>query len=155
MKVIEGKLIGNGKKFAIIQSRFNEFIGDGLLKAAYDCLLKHGVNENSIDIIKVPGAFEIPLTADRLASKKKYDSIICLGVIIRGATPHFEYVCKAVVDGVTQLNMLIDVPVIFGVLTVDSQQQAEERIGGVHGHKGEEAAMTALKMIVLNLSLKK
>lgn len=146
MKVIEGKLIGNGKKFAIIQSRFNEFIGDGLLKAACDCLLKHGVNENSIDIIKVPGAFEIPLTADRLASKKKYDSIICLGVIIRGATPHFEYVSSAVSSGISQVSQKYSLPVIFGVLTTDTIEQAIERAGTKAGNKGWDSALVALEM---------
>src|SRR5574338_801035 len=99
MKPIEGKLMGTGKKFAIIQSKFNDFIGEGLLKATNDCLVKHGVNENNIDIIKVPGAFELASTADRLAAKKKYDAIICLGVIIRGATPHFDFVASATSNG--------------------------------------------------------
>ncbi len=146
MKAIEGKLIGSGKKFAIIFSRFNEFIGDGLLKAANDCLLKHGVNENNIDIIKVPGAFEIPVTADRLASKKKYDAIICLGVIIRGATPHFEYVASAASNGISQVSQKYSLPVIFGVLTTDTIEQAIERAGTKAGNKGWDSALTALEM---------
>ena len=146
MKAIEGKLIGSGKKFAIIFSRFNEFVGDGLLKAANDCLLKHGVNENSIDIIKVPGAFEIPVTADRLASKKKYDAIICLGVIIRGATPHFEYVASAASNGISQVSQKYSLPVIFGVLTTDTIEQAIERAGTKSGNKGWDSAITALEM---------
>ena len=146
MKAIEGKLIGSGKKFAIIFSRFNEFVGDGLLKAANDCLLKHGVNENSIDIIKVPGAFEIPVTADRLASKKKYDAIICLGVIIRGATPHFEYVASAASNGISQVSQKYSLPVIFGVLTTDTIEQAIERAGTKAGNKGWDSALTALEM---------
>jgi len=146
MKAIEGKLIGSGKKFAIIFSRFNEFVGDGLLKAANDCLLKHGVNENSIDIIKVPGAFEIPVTADRLASKKKYDAIICLGVIIRGATPHFEYVSSAASNGISQVSQKYSLPVIFGVLTTDTIEQAIERAGTKAGNKGWDSALTALEM---------
>lgn len=146
MKAIEGKLIGSGKKFAIIFSRFNEFIGDGLLKAASDCLVKHGVNENSIDVIKVPGAFEIPLTADRLASKKKYDAIICLGVIIRGATPHFEYVSSAASNGISQVSQKYSLPVIFGVLTTDTIEQAIERAGTKAGNKGWDSALTALEM---------
>lgn len=146
MKAIEGKLIGTGKKFAIIFSRFNEFVGDGLLKAANDCLLKHGVNENSIDIIKVPGAFEIPVTADRLASKKKYDAIICLGVIIRGATPHFEYVSSAASNGISQVSLKYSLPVIFGVLTTDTIEQAIERAGTKAGNKGWDSALTALEM---------
>lgn len=146
MKAIEGKLIGSGKKFAIIFSRFNEFVGDGLLKAANDCLLKHGVNENSIDIIKVPGAFEIPVTADRLASKKKYDAIICLGVIIRGATPHFEYVASSASNGISQVSQKYSLPVIFGVLTTDTIEQAIERAGTKSGNKGWDSALTALEM---------
>jgi len=146
MKAIEGKLIGSGKKVAIIFSRFNEFVGDGLLKAANDCLLKHGVNENSIDIIKVPGAFEIPVTADRLASKKKYDAIICLGVIIRGATPHFEYVSSAASNGISQVSQKYSLPVIFGVLTTDTIEQAIERAGTKAGNKGWDSALTALEM---------
>ena len=146
MKAMEGKLIGSGKKFAIIFSRFNEFIGDGLLKAASDCLVKHGVNENSIDVIKVPGAFEIPITADRLASKKKYDAIICLGVIIRGATPHFEYVSSATSNGISQVSQRYSLPVIFGVLTTDTIEQAIERAGTKAGNKGWDSALAALEM---------
>ena len=146
MKAIEGKLIGTGKKFAIIFSRFNEFVGDGLLKSANDCLLKHGVSENSIDIFKVPGAFEIPVTADRLASKKKYDAIICLGVIIRGATPHFEYVASAASNGISQVSQKYLLPVIFGVLTTDTIEQAIERAGTKAGNKGWDSALTALEM---------
>ena len=146
MKAIEGKLIGTGKKFAIIFSRFNEFVGEGLLKAANDCLIKHGVNENSIDIIKVPGAFEIPVTADRLASKKKYDAIICLGVIIRGATPHFDYVASAASNGISQVSQKYSLPVIFGVLTTDTIEQAIERAGTKSGNKGWDSAITALEM---------
>ena len=146
MKAIEGKLIGTGKKFAIIFSRFNEFVGEGLLKGANDCLIKHGVNENSIDIIKVPGAFEIPVTADRLASKKKYDAIICLGVIIRGATPHFEYVASAASNGISQVSQKYSLPVIFGVLTTDTIEQAIERAGTKSGNKGWDSTITALEM---------
>ncbi len=146
MKAIEGKLIGSGKKFAIIFSRFNEFIGDGLLKAANDCLVKHGVNDNSIDVIKVPGAFEIPVTADRIASKKKYDAIICLGVIIRGATPHFEYIAAAASNGVSQVSQKYSLPVIFGVLTTNTIEQAIERAGTKAGNKGWDSALTALEM---------
>lgn len=146
MKAIEGKLIGSGKKVAIIFSRFNEFIGEGLLKAANDCLVKHGVNENSIDVIKVPGAFEIPVTADRLASKKKYDAIICLGVIIRGATPHFEYVASVTSTGISQVSQKYSLPVIFGVLTTDTIEQAIERAGTKSGNKGWDSAQTAIEM---------
>jgi 6,7-dimethyl-8-ribityllumazine synthase len=146
MKPIEGKLIGTGKKFAIIQSKFNDFIGEGLLKAANDCLVKHGVNENNIDIIKVPGAFELASTADRLAAKKKYDAIICLGVIIRGATPHFDFVASATSNGISQVAQKHSLPVIFGVLTTDTIEQAIERAGTKSGNKGWDAALAALEM---------
>lgn len=146
MKTIEGKIIGTGKKFAIIFSRFNEFVGESLLKAANDCLLKHGVNENNIDVIKVPGAFEIAATADRLASKKKYDAIICLGVIIRGATPHFEYVASATSNGISQVSQKYSLPIILGVLTTDTIEQAIERAGTKAGNKGWDSALTAIEM---------
>ncbi|MDP2363242.1 MAG: 6,7-dimethyl-8-ribityllumazine synthase [Ignavibacteria bacterium] len=146
MKTIEGKLIGTGKKFAIVLSRFNEFIGESLLKAANDCLLKHGVAETNIDIIKVPGAFEIPVTADRLASKKKYDAVICLGVIIRGATPHFDYVASVTSNGISQVAQKYSVPVIFGVLTTDTIEQAIERAGTKAGNKGWDSSLAALEM---------
>lgn len=146
MKPIEGKLIGTGKKIAIIQSKFNDFIGEGLLKAANDCLLKHGVNENNIDIIKVPGAFELASTADRLAAKKKYDAIICLGVIIRGATPHFDFVASAASTGISQVSQKHSLPVIFGVLTTDTIEQAIERAGTKSGNKGWDSALAALEM---------
>ncbi len=142
----EGKLIGTGKKFAIVFSRFNEFVGDSLLKSATDCLLKHGVTETNIDIIKVPGAFEIPVTADRLASKKKHDAIICLGVIIRGATPHFDYVASVTSNGISQVAQKYSVPVIFGVLTTETIEQAIERAGSKAGNKGWDSALAALEM---------
>ena len=145
-KATEGKLIGSGKKFAIILSRFNEFIGESLLKSANDCLIKHGVNENSIDVIKVPGAFEIPAAADRLAAKKKYDAIICVGAIIRGATPHFDYVASAASNGISQVSLKYSLPVIFGVLTTDTIEQAIERAGTKAGNKGWDSALTALEM---------
>ena len=146
MKSIEGKLVGSGKKFAIIFSRFNEFVGEALLKASYDCLLKHGVIETNIDVVKVPGAFEIPATADRLASKKKYDAIICLGAIIKGATPHFEYVSSATSNGISQVSQKYSLPIIFGVLTTDTIEQAIERAGTKSGNKGWDAALAALEM---------
>jgi 6,7-dimethyl-8-ribityllumazine synthase len=145
-KAIEGKLIGSGKKIAIVLSRFNDFIGDSLLKSAFDCLIKHGVNENSIDVVKVPGAFELPVTADRLASKKKYDAIICLGAIIRGATPHFDFVASAASSGILNVSQKYSLPVIFGVLTTDTIEQAIERAGTKAGNKGWDSALTALEM---------
>ena len=146
MKTIEGKLVGSGKKIAIVFSRFNEFVGESLLKAAYDCLLKHGVIETNIDVVKVPGAFELPATADRLASKKKYDAIICLGAIIKGATPHFDYVSSATSSGISQVSQKYSLPVIFGVLTTDTIEQAIERAGTKSGNKGWDAALAALEM---------
>lgn len=153
MKEIAGKLVASQKKFAIIYSRFNEFVGEGLLKSACDCLKKHGVKEENFDIIKVPGAFEIPVTADKLASKRKYDAIICLGVIIRGATAHFEYVSSACSNGISQVALKYSVPVIFGVLTTDTIEQAIERAGSKAGNKGWDAALTAIEMADLFASL--
>lgn len=153
MKTIEGKLSAANKKFAIVFSRFNEFVGEELLKSAYDCLLKHEAREENIDVIKVPGAFEIPVTADKLASRKKYNAIICLGVIIRGATPHFEYVSSAASSGILQTSLKYSVPVIFGVLTTDTIEQAIERAGTKAGNKGWDAALTAIEMADLFKSL--
>lgn len=146
IKTIEGKLSGNGKRFAIVYSRFNEFIGEGLLKSAIDCLVKHNVAESNIEVVKVPGAFEIPAAADRLAAKKKFDAIICLGVIIRGATPHFEYVASSASSGIQQVSVKHSLPVIFGVLTTDTIEQAIERAGTKAGNKGWDSALTALEM---------
>lgn len=146
MKIIEGKYAAAGKKFAIILSRFNEYIGDSLLKGAVDCFEKHGVSQDSIDVIKVPGAFEIPVTADKLAASKKYSAIVCLGVVIRGATPHFEYVASAASNGIAQVGLKHSLPIIFGVLTTDTIEQAIERAGTKAGNKGWDAALTALEM---------
>lgn len=146
MKFIEGKIIGSQKKFAIVFSRFNEFVGEALLNSAIDCLKKHGVKDENVEIYKVPGAFEIPVTADKLASKNKYDAIICLGVIIRGATPHFEYVSSACSNGISQVAIKNSLPVIFGVLTTDTIEQAIERAGTKAGNKGWDAALTAIEM---------
>ncbi len=153
MKVIEGKYTAPQKKFAIVFSRFNEFVGESLLTSAYDCLKKHGVKEENIDVFKVPGAFEIPVTADKLASKHKYDAIICLGVIIRGATAHFEYVSSACSNGISQVSLKYSLPVIFGVLTTDTIEQAIERAGSKAGNKGWDSALTAIEMADLFNSL--
>lgn len=153
MKINEGKLSGTGKTFAIVFSRFNEYIGEGLLKGSMECLLKHGVRAENIETFKVPGAFEIPSTAERLASKKKFDAIICLGVIIRGATAHFEYVSSAVSSGISQVSLKHSLPVIFGVLTTDTIEQAIERAGSKAGNKGWDAALTAIEMADLFKSL--
>lgn len=146
MNIIEGQLIAEGLRFSIIVGRFNEFIGSKLLGGAIDSLKRHGVEESAIDIVWVPGAFEIPLVAKKLAQSKKYDGVICLGAVIRGATPHFDYVSAEVTKGIASVSMDTEVPVIFGVLTTDSIEQAIERAGTKAGNKGSEAAVTAIEM---------
>ena len=146
MNLIEGKISAANYKFAIIQSRFNDFITDKLLEASIDCLRRHNCEERNITVIKVPGAFEIPVTADRIASQKKYDAIICLGAVIRGATPHFEYIASSVSNGVAQTALKYSVPIIFGVLTTDTVEQAIERAGTKAGNKGWDAALSAIEM---------
>jgi 6,7-dimethyl-8-ribityllumazine synthase len=146
MKMYEGKLIAQGLKFGIIVGRFNEFIGGKLLSGALDALKRHGVEEDSIEISWVPGAFEIPLVAKKMAKSKKYDGVICLGAVIRGATPHFDYVSSEVTKGIASVSLETEVPVIFGVLTTDSIEQAIERAGTKAGNKGYEAAVTAIEM---------
>ncbi|WP_053954821.1 6,7-dimethyl-8-ribityllumazine synthase [Inediibacterium massiliense] len=146
MKIYEGKLIAKELKFAVIIGRFNEFIGSKLLSGALDALKRHGANESDIEIIWVPGAFEIPLVAKKLAKSQKYDGIICLGAVIRGATPHFDYVSSEVTKGVALVGLETEVPVVFGVLTTDTIEQAIERAGTKAGNKGYDAAMTAIEM---------
>lgn len=146
MKIIEGKYSASGKKFAIILSRFNDYISEHLLRGAIDCFEKHGVTKDNLDVVKVPGAFEIPVTADKLASTKKYSAIVCLGVIIRGATPHFDFVASAASNGIAQVGIKHSLPVIFGVLTTDTIEQVIERAGTKAGNKGWDAALTALEM---------
>ncbi|MFZ5966718.1 MAG: 6,7-dimethyl-8-ribityllumazine synthase [Bacillota bacterium] len=146
MKIYEGKLIAQGLKFGIIVGRFNEFIGGKLLSGALDGLKRHGVEEKDIEISWVPGAFEIPLVAKKMAKSKKYDAVICLGAVIRGATPHFDYVSSEVSKGVAHVSLDTEVPVIFGVLTTDTIEQAIERAGTKAGNKGYEAAVTAIEM---------
>jgi 6,7-dimethyl-8-ribityllumazine synthase len=141
-------------RFAIVQSRFNEKICERLLAAALSCLREHGYDESNIPVIKVPGAFEIPLIAEKLASQKKYDAIICLGAVIKGETAHFEYISKAVTDGILQVSLKYGIPVIFGVLTAYDERQAEERSGEKESNKGWEAAETAIEMATLIASLK-
>ena len=146
MKIIEGKLGENNYRFAIIVSRFNEFISAKLLDGAKDCLNKHSISEENIDVIKVPGAFEIPLAAEKIASTKKYNAIICLGAVIRGATPHFDHVANAASSGIQQVALKHSIPVSFGVLTTDTIEQAIERSGSKSGNKGWDAALTAIEM---------
>ena len=145
-KVIEGKLLGEGKKFAIIVSRFNDFITDKLVGGALDALVRSGANADDVQIIKVPGAFEIPLAAKKIAQKKQVDAVVCLGAVIRGATPHFDYVSAEVTKGIAVVSMETEVPVIFGIITADTIEQAIERAGTKSGNKGWSAAMSAVEM---------
>ena len=154
VKVIQGELIAKGKKFGIVASRFNDFITKKLFEAAEDTLLRHGVKENDIEVAWVPGAFEIPLVAGKMAKLKKYDAIICLGAVIRGATPHFDYVASEVSKGIAQVNLETGVPVIFGVITSDSIEQAIERAGTKSGNKGKDAALSAIEMVNLMTNIK-
>lgn len=146
MKTFEGKLISEGLKFAIVVGRFNEFIGSKLLSGAIDGLERHGSKEEDIEIIWVPGAFEIPLVAKKLAKTNKYDAVICLGAVIRGSTPHFDYVSSEVSKGIANASLDTEIPIIFGVLTTDNIEQAIERAGTKSGNKGYDAAITAIEM---------
>jgi len=145
-KILEGKLIAEGKKFGIITSRFNDFITEKLLSGALDALLRSGAKDEDIEIVKVPGAFEIPLLAKKMANKRKYNAVICLGAVIRGSTPHFDYVCAEVSKGIAAVSMDSEIPVIFGILTTDSIEQAIERAGTKAGNKGWSAAIAAVEM---------
>ncbi|MEO0129257.1 MAG: 6,7-dimethyl-8-ribityllumazine synthase [candidate division WOR-3 bacterium] len=150
MKEIKGKLIGAGKKFAIVVSRFNEFISRKLVDGAIDCLLRHNVNENDIKVYWVPGSFEIPGLVRRLKNKtKNLDCIICLGAVIRGDTPHFDYIASEVTKGIAQLNLESGPPVVYGIITADTTDQAIERAGTKMGNKGWDAALTGLELVNL------
>jgi len=146
MSVFEGDLIGSGLKVGIVVSRFNELLSSRLLGGALDALGRHGIPEDIVDVAWVPGAFEIPLVAMKMAASKKYDAVIALGVIIRGATPHFEYVASEVSKGVAHASLKTGVPVMFGVVTADSIEQAVERSGTKHGNKGWDVAVGAIEM---------
>lgn len=146
MKIYEGNLIGSDLNIGIIVGRFNDFISSKLLSGALDGLKRHGVDEDNIEIVYVPGAFEIPLVAKKMASKDKYDAVICLGAVIRGSTPHFEYVSSEVAKGIANVSLQSGCPVIFGVLTTDSIEQAIERAGTKAGNKGYDAAISAIEM---------
>ena len=148
-EIIEGQLDAKGYRFAIIVSRFNSFISERLLEGALDALARHGGATENLPVIKVPGAFEIPLTAQSLAASGQYDAVICLGAVIRGGTPHFEYVSAEVTKGIAQVSLDSGVPIAFGVLTTDSVEQAIERAGSKAGNKGVEAAMSAMEMVNL------
>jgi 6,7-dimethyl-8-ribityllumazine synthase len=146
MKVFEGKLLAKGLRFGIVISRFNDFIGERLLGGALDALNRHGADEESIDVFKVPGAFEIPLIAKKAAESGKYDAVICLGAVIRGGTPHFDYVAAEVSKGIANVSIEAGVPISFGVLTTDTLEQAIERAGAKSGNKGWDAAFAAVEM---------
>jgi len=144
--IIEAKLLAEGKRFGLVASRFNDFITDRLVDGAIDALVRTGAQDADIDIVKVPGAFEIPLAAKKLSQKGTYDAIVCLGAVIRGATPHFEYVSSEVAKGIAHVSLESSTPVIFGVVTTDSIEQAIERAGTKAGNKGWQAAIAAVEM---------
>ena len=148
-EIIEGHLSAAGQRIAIVVSRFNSFICDRLLEGVIDTLTRHGVDKDLLTIIRVPGAFEIPLLAKKLTAQNTYDAVICLGAVIRGGTPHFDYVCAEVTKGVASVSLESGVPIAFGVLTTDSIDQAIERAGSKAGNKGVEAALTAIEMVNL------
>lgn len=149
IKIIEGNLTPNNGRYAIVVGRWNAFIVENLLEGAVDSLLRHGVDEEDITVIRAPGAFEIPLVAHKVAMSDQYDAVIALGAVIRGGTPHFEYVAGECVSGLTRSSLESGIPITFGVLTVDTIEQAIERAGTKAGNKGEEAAMTAFEMVSL------
>ena len=146
MKKLEGNLVANSKKFAIVASRFNEFIVSKLVSGAEDAFLRHGVNDDDITLAWVPGAFEIPLTAKKLAESGKFDAVVCVGAVIRGATSHYDYVCNEVSKGIASVGLNSNVPVIFGIVTTENIEQAIERAGTKAGNKGFDAAVSAIEM---------
>lgn len=154
MNIYEGKLVAQGLKIGIVAGRFNEFIVSKLVAGAIDGLKRHGVEDEEIDIAWVPGAFEIPLVADKMTKSDKYDAVICLGAVIKGSTSHYDYVCAEVSKGVAQVGLKSGKPVIFGVLTTDSIEQAIERAGTKAGNKGYDAAVSAIEMANLLRSIK-
>ena len=149
----DGMLLGKGLKFGLVVSRFNEFFSKKLVEGAQDALLRHGVNEEDIDIAWTPGSFEIPLIASKLAQTKKYDAVICLGAVVRGGTPHFEYIAAEVTKGIAKVSLDTGLPVIYGVITTDTLEQAIERSGTKAGNKGFEAAVSAIEMANLIKSI--
>ncbi len=152
-KLFEGVLLGKGLKFGVVVSRFNEFITRKLLEGAQDALLRHGVNEEDIDIAWVPGSFEIPLVAQKLAQTKRYDAVICLGAVVRGGTPHFEYIAAEVIKGIAKVGLETGLPVSYGVITADTLEQAIERAGTKAGNRGFDAAVDAIEMANLLKSI--
>ena len=148
-KYIEGNLSADGKKFGIIVARFNSFIGERLLEGAMDSLIRSGASDDDIEVLRVPGAYEIPLVAQKMARSGRYDAVICLGAVIRGATPHFDFVANEAAKGIAMASMDADLPIIFGILTTDTIEQAIERAGTKAGNKGSDCAMTAIEMVNL------
>lgn len=148
-RIVEGRLSAEGFRFAIIVSRFNDFISSRLVEGAMDALKRHGASEEQISVVKVPGAFEIPLVAKKLAGGDRFDALICLGAVIRGGTPHFDYVAAEVSKGIANVSLESKVPVTFGVLTTDNLEQAIERAGSKSGNKGYEAAVAAMELVNL------
>ena len=148
-KVIQGKLVAEGKRFGLVVSRFNEFITNKLLGGAVDALTRHGVTDDEIEVVWVPGSFEIPYIASRMAKTGKYDAVVCLGAVIRGSTPHFDYIAAEVSKGIAATGLATGVPVLFGVITCDTIEQAIERAGTKAGNKGADAAISAIEMVNL------
>ena len=149
MSLFEGMLLGKGLKFGVVASRFNEFITKKLLEGTQDALLRHGVDQEDVDVAWVPGSFEIPLVAQKLAQTKRYDAVICLGAVIRGATPHFEYIAAEVTKGIARAGLETGLPITYGIITADTLEQAVERAGTKAGNKGFDAAVDAIEMINL------
>lgn len=154
MNILEGKVVAEGMKVGIVVARFNEFITSKLLSGAIDGLVRHDVNEDDVDVAWVPGAFEIPLVASKMAKSRKYDAVICLGAVIRGSTSHYDYVCNEVSKGIAAVSMENDIPVMFGVITTENIEQAIERSGSKAGNKGYECALGAIEMVSLIRKIK-
>ncbi len=154
VKVIEGKLLAKGQSFGLVASRFNDFMTKELVSGCVDTLIRHGAEEKNITVAWVPGAFEVPLIAQKMAKTKSFDALICLGTVIRGATPHFDYIASEVAKGIAKVSLDCNLPVIFGIITADSIEQAVERAGSKDGNKGRDAALSAIEMINLSGQLK-
>jgi len=154
VKTTEGNLIAKGRSFAVVASRFNDFITKELISGCVDTLLRHGAEEKDLSVTLVPGAFEIPAVAQKIAKSKSYDALICLGTVIRGATPHFDYIAAGVAKGIAKVSLDTGLPVIFGVITADTIEQAVERAGTKDGNKGRDAALSAIEMVNLLAQIK-
>jgi len=154
VKVLEGKLLAKGMSFGLVASRFNDFMTKELVSGCIDTLVRHGAEEKDITVAWVPGAFEVPLAAQKMAKTKSFDALICLGTVIRGATPHFDYIASEVAKGIAKVSLDCAIPVIFGIITADSIEQAVERAGSKDGNKGRDAALSAIEMVNLSSQLK-